>query len=163
MRAVACAADPLQRLDPDFGAAAIALEPDYSARPFDDPALIGHGVPIQRGWAPLPRPALPSVRAARACLLRSRAAEPVRPAPRRRHPSREQLMRMTALSRVQLGQLQVAFQFHEAWYQPDLAAADALALLQGQVAPTCVLRRVTRRRRTAHLSCTRSQPRTCLA
>lgn len=94
----------------------IALEQDYSTRPFDDPGLIGKGVPIEIGWA-----TNPTTKNAESLPLLASS-----PRAAKNSPSR------VLKSPGKIPHLRMRFQFSESWLQPSTPAARALTLLQDQ-------------------------------
>eukprot|EP00042_Codosiga_hollandica_P047621 m.519488 g.519488 ORF g.519488 m.519488 type:complete len:225 (-) comp57488_c0_seq64:2253-2927(-) len=105
-------------LDAEALVTALQLDTDYSERPFDDPALIGQGVPIQTGWSTLKNnyklfdPQLGSGAHAGSALFH-----------RPQHAVRK---------------LQVSYQFNKSWFQPQTKLSEALDILQGQVQEACL-------------------------
>ena len=85
---------------------------DYTARPLDDPSLIGKGVPFELGW--------------KSEKINSTAKSPTK------LPTVSGPRRLNDPASV-IKKFQVAFQFYASWHQPAISQQEALALLRDQV------------------------------
>ena len=85
---------------------------DYTARPLDDPSLIGKGVPFELGW--------------KSEKINSTAKSPTK------LPTVSGPRRLNDPASV-IKKFQVAFQFYASWHQPAISQQESLALLRDQV------------------------------